>query len=274
MMSVTLPRFEDCDFKSFLAASNESNIPKNYEQAISCPERERWKTAMDVEIASIYGAKTFVLQQKPSHIQPIKCGWVYTIKYGSDGNISKYKARLVAKGYSQKKGIDYEETFAPVAKIKSIRAIIALSASKGWKIYQDDVPSAFLKGNLKEDVWMEQPPGYSDGIATNYCHLKRTLYGLKQSPREWNEVVNKFMLNQRFTKAIADPCIYTRIEEKRITIVGVYVDDIIATGDCVDTFRKLLHNEFNMEDGDELNWYLGIRVQWKENGNITLDQNQ
>ncbi len=157
--------------------------------------------------------------------------------------------------------MDYEETFSPVAKIKSVRTLVALAASKGWNIFQDDIPSAFLNGNLKEDVWMEQPPGYSNGIKSDYCHLKKTLYGLKQSPREWNEVVDNFMIKQRFVKSTADPCIYSRNEDNKRIIVGVYVDDIVTTGDGCDEFRDLLRQEFNMKEGGILHWYLGIHVK-------------
>ncbi len=150
--------------RAFISGTNLDNIPQSYEEAISSPNSNCWKKAMDDEMQSIYTAQTFKIETKPILTRPIKCGWVFKIKYGPDGEILKYKARLVAKGYSQKKGLNYEETFSPVAKIKSVRTLVALAASKGWNIFQDDVPSAFLNGNLKEDVWMEQPPGYSNGI--------------------------------------------------------------------------------------------------------------
>ena len=137
--------------------------------------------AMDKEMDSIKSANTYKIKKIPN--EKIKKGtvknrWIYTKKLDKDGKIKKYKARLVAKGFTQKYGIDFVETFAPVAKFKSIRVLAALAAMLKLNAFQDDVPNAFLKGNLKETIWMEQPKGYEIGNPTeNKCLLQKTLYG-------------------------------------------------------------------------------------------------
>ena len=137
---------------------------------------------MDEEMAALDDSKTWDLVQLPQGKKPIGCKWVYKIKHNTDGSVSRYKARLVAKGYAQTYGIDFEETFSPVAKMATIRAVIALAASKGWILHQMDVKNAFLHGDLHEEVYMDQPPGYEDLDHPNLvCRLKKALYGLKQA---------------------------------------------------------------------------------------------
>ena len=121
-------------------------------------------------------------------LNPIGCKWVYRIKYKENGDIDKYKERLVANGFAQKEGIDYEKTFAPTAKWNTIRIVLALAAQNGWKVHQMDVKSAFLNGDLQEDVYMTQPPGFGvPGKENQVCKLVKALYGLQQAPRAWYE---------------------------------------------------------------------------------------
>ena len=149
-------------------------------------------------------------------------------KYDKNGNVLKYKARLVAKGFTQRYGSDYTETFAPVIMFKSVRLVAALVATLNLTAYQDDVPTAFLRGRLKEEIWMEPPPGV-DGLSKGMkCKLHRTLYGLKQSPREWNEVANSYLLDQGFKATNGDPCLYIRGHGHDMILVAIYVDDIIT----------------------------------------------
>ena len=197
-------------------------------------------------------------------------------KYDVKGKVRKFKARLVDKGYSQREGIDYSETFAPVAKFKSIRILAALAAKLNLKAYQDDVPTAFLKANLKERVWMAQPEGYKSSNSNELCFLKKTLYGLKQSPREWNLVLHNYLLSRGFRQSKADPCIYVNLSKEfsKTIYVGIYVDDIVTIGEPKDAniFREHLRAEFGITEGGLLEWYLGIAFDQLENGNITLNQ--
>ncbi|XP_059072468.1 retrovirus-related Pol polyprotein from transposon TNT 1-94 [Cryptomeria japonica] len=159
--------------------------PCNVEEALS---HHAWKLAMDEEYQSIIKNDVWDLVPRPKGKSIVSSKWLFKIKHNADGNIEKYKARFVARGFSQKEGIDYEETFAPVARYTSIRTIIAIAASKGWKLHQMDVKTAFLNGVIEEEVYIEQPEGYEirDRL-THVCRLKKALYGLKQAPRAWYE---------------------------------------------------------------------------------------
>jgi hypothetical protein len=261
--------------KCFSTAMFEG-CPKSYEEALRSENHKEWKDAMDAEMNQIKNCNTWDLKSKPNNIKPVKSKWVFTKKFDSKGNIKKYKARFVARGFTQKHGIDYVETFAPVVKFKSIRTLAAICAELKLTAYQDDVPSAFLKGNLKETVWMEQPEGYKSENPYEFCLLNKTLYGLKQSPREWNEVLHEYMISKGFIQSRADPCIYVNSEKyyKGMIIVGIYVDDINTIGSPSDVkpFRDDLREEFKIKEGGLLEWYLGIAFNQETKGTIYLDQ--
>ena len=264
---------------SCLTANLPKDCPNTYEEAISSPEAKEWKEAMDREMESIRKAQTYIVKEMPENIKkmPVKNRWVYTKKYDKDGKVKKYKARLVAKGYTQIQGIDYFETFAPVAKFKSIRTLTALAAKLKLSAFQDDVPTAFLRGELKEEIWMEQPKGYEIGnIHKNKCLLQKTLYGLKQSPREWNEVIHKFLVSENFKQSQADSCIYVKRKNENVIFVGVYVDDIISIGQgkFLNQFRTKMQQNFQMTEGGILEWYLGVGFHQLPDKSIILDQSQ
>jgi len=213
-----------------------------------------------------------ILKKEPSKID----GFTQK-KLDKNGNIKKYKARLVAKGFTQKYGIDFVETFAPVAKFKSIRVLAALAAMLKLNAFQDDIPTAFLKGNLKETIWMEQPKGYEVGNPEeNKCLLQKTLYGLKQSPREWNEVLSNYLISNNFIQSKADPCIFIQRKNQEIIFVGIYVDDIITIGKgkFVEEFRSKIQKYFGITEGGNLEWYLGISFSQQNDYSIILDQTQ
>ena len=139
-----------------------------------------WTTAMEEEIATLEENQTWELVPKPRDVKPISCKWVYKIKTRPDGSIERYKARLVARGFSQQYGLDYDETFSPVAKITTVRVLLALAASKSWPLWQMDVKNAFLHGEVDREIYMEQPPGFRSRENPNYvCKLRKALYGLK-----------------------------------------------------------------------------------------------
>ena len=176
----------DCEFN--LSTNFE---PTSFEEAST---RAEWKEAMQNECDKLMKNGTSNLVDPPVGTKPISCKWVYKNKYRSYGLLDKHKARFVAKGYAQKEGIDYEETFSPTAKWATIRTLLSLAAQKGWKVHQMDVKTAFLNGDLKENVSMPQPEGFIvKGKEQKVCKLVKSLYGLKQAPRAWYEKLTEHL---------------------------------------------------------------------------------
>ena len=169
---------------------------------------------------------------------------MYKVKHNADGSVSKYKARLVAKGYAQTYGINYEETYSPVAKMKIVRAIIAMAAAKGWSLHQMDVKNVFLHGDLQEEVYMEQPLGYVDQTRPNLvCRLKKALYGLKQAPRAWSDKIGQYLVTSGFQTSNADFSLCVKKTYYGIVVIVIYVDDLIITRDSdanIIDLKKLL----------------------------------
>ncbi|MCO5578474.1 hypothetical protein L7F22_032316 [Adiantum nelumboides] len=232
---------------------------------------------MDEEMAALDVNETWELVPLPEGKKSIGCKWVYKVKHNADGSISRYKARLVAKGYAQMYGIDYEETFSPVAKMATVCTVIAVAASKGWLLHQMDVKNAFLHGDLQEEVYMEQPQGYEDVKHPGYvCKLKKALYGLKQVPRAWHARTVAYLVAIGFHMADADHSLYVRKNENGIVIVYIYVDDLIIGGDNegkIMHVKSLLKKEFDMKDLRELRYFLGIEIIHTKEG-IWLSQRQ
>ncbi|KAK4258396.1 hypothetical protein QN277_007851 [Acacia crassicarpa] len=242
--------------------------PVTYEEAAN---DEKWKKAMNDEIAAIKRNDTWELTTMPKEQKPIGVKWVYKTKTNKEGKVEKYKARLVAKGYKQKYGIDYEEVFAPVARIDTIRLLTAISAQNKWKIYQMDVKSAFLNGYLEEEVYIEQPSGYViKGEEEKVYRLKKALYGLKQAPRAWNTRIDEYFQKNGFVKSPYEHALYTkRNEDGDIMIVCLYVDDMIFTGNnpgMFVEFKKAMTREFEMTDIGEMSYFLGVEVEQREEG--------
>lgn len=190
--------------------------------------------------------------------------WVFKLKRDTDGKIVKHKARLVAKGYVQKQGIDFDEVFAPVTRLETVRLLLALAAKNGWEVHHLDVKSAFLNGDLQETVYVSQPEGF---VKKNKEHLVyqlvKALYGLRQAPRAWYAKLSKCLENLGFTKCPYEHAVYTKREGNETLIVGVYVDDLLITGASVSNinrFKKQMGEEFDMSDLGRLSYYLGIEV--------------
>ena len=246
--------------------------PWDYNEA---KEEKVWRDACQDEITSIIKNKTWDLVDLPSGAKAIGLKWVFKIKKNSDGSINKFKARLVAKEYIQRHGVDYEEVFAPVARIETVRFILALAASNGWEVHHLDVKTAFLHGDLKEEVYVSQPEGYViKGQETKVYKLKKALYGLKQAPRAWNEKLNKVLEQLCFSKCSKEPAVYRSREKDHVLLIAVYVDDLLVTGtSCasIPEFKARMSTKFEMSDLGRLTYYLGIEVCQTENG-ITLKQ--
>ncbi|KAL0396441.1 UNVERIFIED_CONTAM: Retrovirus-related Pol polyprotein from transposon TNT 1-94 [Sesamum calycinum] len=182
--------------------------PENFETAV---KHKVWVQAMEEEIKMIEKNNTWELADRPKDKEVIGVKWIYKTKLNADGSIQKHKARLVAKGYSQLPGIDYTETFAPVARLDTIRALIAIAANKKWKIYQMDVKSAFLNGYIDEEIYVEQPQGFiAKGSEEKVLRLKKALYGLKQAPRAWYSRIDKYFMDRGFRRSLSEPTLYIR----------------------------------------------------------------
>ena len=240
------------------------NEPRTIEEALSGDCAKEWKAAADEEYKSLMENETWDLVELPSGRKPIGCRWVFKVKHGSDGKVERFKGRLVAKGYAQKYGIDYEETFSPVVRFSSIRALLAFVVENDMLIHQMDVVTAFLNGSLEEEIYMEQPAGYvQPGKKHLVCKLKKSLYGLKQSSRCWNTAFRHYMESIGFKQSTADPCVYIQIADT-ITIVAVYVDDLIVitkTPEEMTRIKETLATQFKMKDMGPLHYCLGISIE-------------
>lgn len=256
-------------------ASTSLREPMTVEEALSGDDAENWKCAMQEEYRSLIDNSTWTVTDLPSGRKPITCKWVFKIKSGPDGAIQRYKARLVARGCAQRKGIDYQETFSPVVRYPSIRFLIALAAEYDLEIDQMDAVTAFLHGELKEDIFMTQPQLFEDGTP-RVCKLKKSLYGLKQASRVWNKKLDASLKNFGMTCSRVDSCIYYRVNGNEMLIVAVYVDDLMIFSNDSEMKNKLkqsLMNEFKMKDIGKAQYILGIRIT-RDSKSISIDQSQ
>ncbi|GJW02668.1 retrovirus-related pol polyprotein from transposon TNT 1-94 [Tanacetum coccineum] len=182
-----------------------------------------------------------------------------TIKLDENGVVSRNKARLVAQGYNQQEGIDYDETYAPVARLESIRILLAYACALDFKLFQMDVKSAFLNGFINEEVYVAQPPGFIDFAKPNHVYrLKKALYGLKQAPKAWYDRLKAFLIKHDYTMGIVDNTLFTKKKDPNLIIIQIYVDDIIFGSTCqemCDDFAKIMHDEFEMSMMGELNFF-------------------
>jgi hypothetical protein len=231
---------------------------------------------MDYEIGAMHKNDTWELVDLPPGRRAVKSKWVYKLK--ADG---RYRARLVAKGFTQIPGIDYDETFSPVARFESLRMLLALAALEDWHIHQMDVKSAFLNGVLEEEIYMEQPPGFiTVGSESKVCRLKKSIYGLKQAPRAWNSTFHEALTEQGLKRTYADAGIYVRPQHGGMgsLILILYVDDVTILGSSleeVDALKAALSNRFEMTDMGEIESYLGIRIHRdRPNKRIEIDQSR
>ena len=244
--------------------------PKTYYAALHSKESAQWQQAMDEELSSLEENEVWDEVDRPEGVKVVGGKWVLKVKGNAKGEVERFKARYVAQGYSQTLGIDYDEIFAPVARHDSLRLLLALSACRGWKIRQLDIKTAFLYGVLKEEVYMQLPEGSrKEG---KVAKLKKCIYGLKQSPREWYARLAEHLRLSGFAPSTFDPCVFIHSTGK--LILAVYVDDITCFGEqdtLMENSIKLLKSEFKVNDMGLLHWLLGIQIEYTDAG-ITLSQ--
>jgi hypothetical protein len=204
---------------------------------------------------------TWDLVPLPKGRKLVRCKWLYRTKYASYGSVERHKARLVAKGFSQVEGIDYNETFSPIAKINSICLVLALGASHKWEVHQMDVKSVFLHGDLKEETYMEQHLGYVQNDSNLVCHLKKSLYGLKQAPQPWYAKKVSFLIATGLSRWHSDPNVYTKKVGSHLIILVHYVDDLILTGGdskLLNHVKANLKKKFELTNLSFLHYFLGL----------------
>jgi hypothetical protein len=250
-----------------LAIFSSSDDPSTYEEAA---KSEIWRKAMDQEIDSIESNNTWELTALPLGAKTIGVKWIYKTKYNEKGEVEKHKARLVAKGYTQKYGIDYGEVFAPVARWDTIRTILSIAASKKWCVFQLDVKSAFLHGELVEEVYIDKPAGYHKGGSEMVYRLKKALYGLRQAPRAWYSKIESYFCAEKFEKCTYEPTLFVKNGVRgKILIVSLYVDDLIYTGNdlkMIEEFKESMKGRFAMTDLGKMRYFLGVEVSQNEKG--------
>ncbi|KAK8578797.1 hypothetical protein V6N12_069141 [Hibiscus sabdariffa] len=238
--------------------------PKTYQEAVASPDSEKWLEAMRSEMDSMSDNQVWTLVEPPEGIKPIGCKWVFKKKTDMDGNVQTYKGRLVAKGFRQIHGIDYDETFSPVAMIKSIRILLAVAAFHDYEIWQMDVKTAFLNGKLEEDVYMTQPEGFvAPEDARKVCKLQRSIYGLKQASRSWNLRFNEAIQEFGFVRNEDEPCVYKKFSGSIVSFLVLYVDDILIIGNDIPTLQSIktwLSSCFSMKDLGEAAYILGVKI--------------
>jgi hypothetical protein len=254
----------------------DSSEPNTVEEALSGDDAESWKLAMDEEMASLMSNGTWELKQLPTGVKPIPVKWVYKIKRDANGNIERYKARLVAKGFKQRQGVDFTEVFAPVSKHTTLRTVLALVAQHDMYLHQLDVKTAFLNGELEEDIYMVQPPGYESGGPSVACHLKKAIYGLRQAPRAWHNKLKQELESRGFVASAADPGLFVLYDSEHQVSVVVYVDDMLVASkslESVNHIKAVLGSVFDVRDLGEAAFFLGMEINHdRKAGTVKLTQ--
>jgi hypothetical protein len=255
--------------RAFIGKIESVSIPRSVSEALQNP---KWATAMQVEMDVLQANQTWELVPLPSDEKTVGCKWVFTVKYLADGSVDWYKACLVAKGFTQVQGKYFGATFAPVAKFTCVRLLVSLVASHSWHLHQLDVKNVFLHEDLLETIYMDHPPGFraKGEYAGKVCCLRKSLYGLKQSPRAWFSRFSDVILSMEFIRCHSDhTCFIRRRPNGCCIILLVYVDDIILTGDDTQGIAHVkqdLGKIFDVKDLGPLKYFLGIEVARSRHG--------
>jgi hypothetical protein len=265
-------------------AQNTTTVPRTFREVLASDERKLWMAAMQSEFHALVMNNTFELVELPTGRRAVSTRWVLKLKA-----LGVYKARFVARGFSQKQGIDFDDTYAPVLRLENLRLLLAHAVQNGYVIHSMDINNAFLQANLHEEVYVTQPEGFIDPNRPHHVFkLKRALYGLKQAPLAWNRTLDAFLIKIGFVAAQADPCLYTLhnhgassdsdagpynpelhrlfvhtpIDGKPLVFLSVYVDDLLVVGMSVDVevVKEHLRNRFHVKDFGPVSTILGIDV--------------
>jgi hypothetical protein len=256
---------------AYTVSLTHNTEPNTYSKAC---KHECWQRAMNDELEALAKTGTWEIVDLPPHTKPIGSKWVYKIKHKADGSIERYKARLVAKGYNQIEGLDFFDTFSPVAKLTTVRLLLAVASIQNWHLHQLNVNNAFLHGDLKEDVYMSIPDGVHTSNPNQVCKLLKSLYGLKQASRKWYEKLTSLLVAEGYIQSTADHSLFTITSGSNFTALLVYVDNIILAGNClteIDRIKLILDSHFKIKDLGSLKYFLGLEVAQSREG-ITISQ--
>jgi hypothetical protein len=303
-------------FDDWACLAEAFSDPNTFDEAMTRSDWEQWRVAVGAELDAMVNQQVFKLVPKTERLKPISCRWVFRVKRKSDGSVDRYKARLVAKGFTQKRGQDFTDTFAPVVRFDTLRTMVAAAATMDLLVFQSDVETAFLNAELHEDNVMEIPDGFEFDLnlmrskrmlseedypvilgiclrfgkrveSGKFCatselrkhvvlRLQKCIYGLHQSPREWNHTLNNMLIGLDFVKSEIDPCLYWRKIHGDLFWVLTYVDDIFQFSKCeehVRMFQNEIDGKLKLKHLGEAQWLLGIEVlQDKDRGTIALRQ--
>ncbi|KAI4365385.1 hypothetical protein MLD38_021374 [Melastoma candidum] len=252
-----------CEHSAFLSQKEPTSI----DEALADPN---WIIAMQEELNQFERNKVWTLVQRPKDSSVVGTKWVFRNKLDESGSVVRNKARLMAKGYSQSEGIDYDETYAPVARLEAIRLLLAYACYNDFKLFQVDVKSAFLNGEIKEEVYVDQPPGFEDPKKHDHIYkLDKALYGLKQAPRAWYERLSQFLIEKGYRKGKVDTTLSLKKHGTELLIVQIYVDDIIfgsTNNTLCNEFAELMKGEFEMSMMGELTFFLGLQIRQTSEG--------
>ena len=247
--------------KAFMTSVDQEFIPRNYEEAM---EIDEWRDSVGDEIGAMIKNETWFECELPKGKKAVTSMLLFTIKYLANGKPERKKTRLVARGYTQVYGEDYLETFAPVAKLHTIRILLSIAVNLEWDLWQMDVKNAFLQGELEDEVYMRPPPGMEGMVKPgNVLRLRKAIYGLKQSPRAWYHKLSTTLNGKGFTKSEADHTLFTLTSNQGIIVILIYVDDIIITGsdkNGIASTKEFLKATFDIKDLGELKYFLGIEM--------------
>lgn len=240
--------------------------PTSYKQAV---QHDQWIKAMNDELAALHQNHTWLITDLPLGKKPIGCKWVYNIKYKANGDIERHMARLVAKGFNQVEGIDFFDIYSTVAKLTTIRLLLAIASSQNWFLHQLDVHNAFLHGTLAEDVYMQLPPGLKPSKPNQVCKLLKSIYGLKQSSRQWFSSLSTFLICDGFVQSTSDYSLFTKQSNSSFTAILVYVDDLILAGNHIHVLNNIkatLNSKFKIKDLGNLKFFLGLEIARSKEG--------
>ena len=251
-------------------------IPRDVTEALSSEHAEAWIEAMATEMASLMKNKTYDLVKLPRGRRSIGSRWVFAVKYHKDGSIDRFKARLVARGFSQRFGVDYNQTYSPTVRPESLRILFSLCVEKGYHIHQVDVSTAYLNGELAEEIYMDQPAGYVDKDHPEYvCRLNKSLYGLKQSGRQWNLKLHEILTEIGLHRLETERCLYKGKINGHDVLLAVYVDDLLIASDFVESIEMVksrLGERIDISDKGPAKYILGIELERPSMGEIRLSQ--